>query len=71
MSAANDHEAMMAVEQAEAVVPPATKRALLDRTALPWWSLLIPVLGLIAILMDLAKAGGTGAVLAAVVMIVD
>ena len=69
MSAANDHDAMMAVEHSEAVVPPATKRALLDRTALPWWSLLIPMLGLIAILIDLAKAGGTGAVLAAVVMI--
>ncbi|KQM67106.1 ionic transporter y4hA [Sphingomonas sp. Leaf16] len=48
---------------------PATKRALLDRTALPWWSLIVPLLGVVAILLNLAKASGVGAGLAAAVMI--
>ncbi|KZE15412.1 ionic transporter y4hA [Sphingomonas hankookensis] len=51
------------------MVSPATKRALLDRTALPWWSTVIPVLGLVAILLNLAKVGGIGAGLAAAIMI--
>ena len=69
MSAASDHEAMMAAERGETLVTPATKRALLDRTALPWWSLIIPALGLVAIVLNLAKTGGIGAGVAAAVMI--
>jgi len=69
MSTAQDHEAMMAAEHGETVVSPATKRALLDRTALPWWSTIIPLLGLVAIALNLAKVGGIGAGLAAAVMI--
>lgn len=69
MSAAQDHEAMLAAEHSETVVSAATKRALLDRTALPWWSTVIPLLGLVAIVLNLAKVGGVGAGLAAAVMI--
>ncbi|MDJ0276575.1 ionic transporter y4hA [Sphingomonas sp. 2R-10] len=69
MAAASDQEAIRAAEAGETVVTPAVKRALLDRTALPWWSLVIPLLGGIAVLLNLAKASGVGAGLAGAIMI--
>lgn len=69
MTTASDHEATMAAERGETVVPPAAKRALLDRTALPLWSIVTPLLGLIAILLNLAKTSGVGVGVAAAIMI--
>ncbi|KQN04137.1 ionic transporter y4hA [Sphingomonas sp. Leaf407] len=50
------------------VVTPATKRALRDRAALPLWSLIIPALGPVAILLNLAKTSGIGVLVAAIIM---
>jgi Ca2+:H+ antiporter len=43
--------------------------ALIDRTALPAWSLAMPVVGALAVLMSLAKIGGIGVIIAAIVLI--
>jgi Ca2+:H+ antiporter len=46
-----------------------SKRALLHRLALPWWTILFPVLGVVAILLSLAKFGGIGTGAAIVILI--
>jgi len=68
MANATDREATIAAEHGEALVTPGVKRGLRDRAALPLWSLVLPVLGLVAILLDLAKTGGVGTVAAAAIM---
>lgn len=49
--------------------PQSVKRALLDKSALPLWSIVLPVAGLLALAANLAKAGGFGAAVAALIMI--
>lgn len=56
--------------EAEEVAPPAAaKRAILDKSVLPLWSLAFPVLGLLAIALGLAKLGPIGLAAAVVVLI--
>ncbi|SFP74051.1 calcium:proton antiporter [Sphingomonas rubra] len=53
----------------ETIPPPSTKRALLRRLALPWWTIAFPLAGVAAILLSLAKVGGIGTIVAIVVLI--
>lgn len=48
---------------------PAAKRALLHKLALPWWTILFPALGLVAIAISLYSFGTAGTVLATAVLI--
>ena len=48
---------------------PAAKRALLHKLALPWWTILFPALGLIAIAISLYAFGTLGTILATAVLI--
>jgi len=48
---------------------PGAKRALLKRLNLPWWTVLFPVLGALAVLFSLAKAGPIGIGVAALVLV--
>ncbi|WP_298090326.1 ionic transporter y4hA [uncultured Sphingomonas sp.] len=52
----------------ERIVPPASKRALLHRMTMPWWTLLFPLLGVGAVLMSLYKMGTPGLIAAAVIL---
>lgn len=58
-----------ALETNEVVPPPATKRALLDKGVLPLWSLIFPVVGLLAIALGLAKMGTVGIAVAVIILI--
>jgi Ca2+:H+ antiporter len=53
----------------ETIPPPSTRRALLHRLALPWWTIAFPLAGVLAILLSLAKVGGLGTTVAIVVLI--
>ena len=48
---------------------PAAKRALLNRLMLPWWTILFPIAGVIAVLLSLAKNGAIGVGLSGVILI--
>ncbi|URW76262.1 ionic transporter y4hA [Sphingomonas donggukensis] len=52
----------------DAIPPQATKRGLLRRSGLPLWSLLFPLLGLLAVAVSLAKMGVVGTIVAAIVL---
>jgi Ca2+:H+ antiporter len=56
-------------DQVDAIVPPATQRALLARLALPWWTMLFPFLAMIAVAMSLYAAGTAGTIGASIVLI--
>ncbi|SOB87217.1 Ca2+:H+ antiporter [Sphingomonas guangdongensis] len=60
---------MTGATDAAAMPPPSTKRALLQRTGLPLWSLGFPLLGLLAVGIGLAKLATAGIVAAAVILI--
>ncbi|WP_085809439.1 calcium:proton antiporter [Sphingomonas sp. TZW2008] len=53
----------------DAIVPPATQRALLKRLALPWWTILFPFLAAVAVLVSLYTMGTVGTIGASVVLI--
>ena len=53
----------------EVIVPQGAKRALLHRLTLPWWTLLFPMLGVVAIVTSLAKLGTVGTLVAIVILI--
>lgn len=53
----------------EMTVPAGAKRAILDKAALPYWSLAFPLLGLVAVFLALAKMGTVGIVVAIVILI--
>ena len=53
----------------ETIPPQAAKRALLQRLALPWWTIAFPVAGVFAILLSLAKMDGAGTIAAVVILI--
>ncbi|MET4896465.1 ionic transporter y4hA [Sphingomonadaceae bacterium jetA1] len=53
----------------DAIVTAGEKRALLQRLVLPWWTLVFPLLGLLAIATSLYKMGTVGTVAAAVILI--
>ncbi|MBB4085737.1 MULTISPECIES: ionic transporter y4hA [Sphingomonas] len=52
----------------ERIVPPASKRALLQRLTMPWWTLIFPLLGVGAVLISLYKMGTPGLIAAAVIL---
>ncbi|WP_413061147.1 calcium:proton antiporter [Sphingomonas carotinifaciens] len=52
----------------ERIVPPASKRALLQRLTMPWWTLIFPLLGVGAVLISLYKIGTPGLIAAAVIL---
>lgn len=54
---------------AEAIVPPAEKRRILDRAMLPFWSLALPALGLLALAGNLAKLGTPGVLAASAILV--
>ena len=51
------------------IVPQGAKRALLERLVLPWWTLLFPVLGLVAVLASLYTYGPIGTGISAFILI--
>lgn len=56
-------------DNVDAIVPPASKRALLGRLGLPAYTLAFPLLGAIAVLLSLYKMGTIGTVAASVILI--
>ncbi len=52
----------------ERIVPPASKRALLQRLTMPWWTLIFPLLGVGAVLISLYKMGTPGLIAAALIL---
>ena len=56
-------------DKVDAIVSPASKRALLQRLELPVYSLLFPILGLLAVALSLYKMGTIGTVLASAILI--
>ena len=50
-------------------VPQGAKRAILDKSALPLWSLVFPVLGIVAVAVGLAKLGTVGIGIAVAILI--
>lgn len=54
--------------EGQPTVAPAVARKLLDKNILPLWSLALPVLGVLAIIISLGKLGGVGVALAAVIL---
>lgn len=54
---------------ADAIVPQSSKRALLRRLVLPWWTILFPALAIVAVLGSLYKMGTFGTVAASLVLI--
>ncbi|MEH3047934.1 calcium:proton antiporter [Sphingomonas adhaesiva] len=53
----------------ETLPPPATRRALLHRLSLPLWTLLLPVLGVLAVLTSIYAIGSLGTILASAILI--
>ncbi len=53
----------------EETVPAGAKRAILDKSALPYWSLAFPFLGLATVALSLAKIGTFGIIAASVILI--
>lgn len=53
----------------EELPPTGAKRALLDKSTLPVWSLVFPLLGVLAVLTGLAKLGAVGVIIAIVILI--
>ena len=56
------------MSEPDAIVTPGQKRALLQRLLMPWWTLVFPVLGLLAIAISLYKMGTVGVVVAAIIL---
>ncbi len=56
-------------DNVDGMVPPASRRVLLDRLELTWWTLLFPLLSLAAVAAGLAKMGTFGTVVASAVLI--
>ena len=60
----------MTMTTQDAILPSqAAKRSLLRRIALPWWTLLLPLLGVVVVLASVAKMGGVGFAVATAVLI--
>ena len=57
------------MSEPDAIVTAGQKRALLQRLLMPWWTLVFPLLGLLAIAVSLYKMGTVGVVIAAVILI--
>ncbi|MBZ6380507.1 hypothetical protein [Sphingomonas sanguinis] len=57
------------MSEPDAIVTAGQKRALLQRLLMPWWTLVFPLLGLLAIAVSLYKMGTVGVVVAAVILI--
>lgn len=53
----------------EETVPAGAKRAILDKSALPYWSLVFPFLGLATVALSLAKIGTFGIIAASIILI--
>ncbi|KQT32743.1 ionic transporter y4hA [Sphingomonas sp. Leaf412] len=56
-------------DQTDKLPTPAAKRALLQKIALPWWTLLFPALGLLAVVLSLYAYGTVGTILSTAVLI--
>ena len=58
------------MSETTATIPsPAAKRTLLQRVGLPWWTLVVPVLGLVAIMTSLYARGTIGTIAACAILI--
>ncbi|MEJ8629069.1 hypothetical protein P0F65_02785 [Sphingomonas sp. I4] len=57
------------MSEPDAIVTAGQKRALLQRLLMPWWTVVFPALGLIAIAVSLYKMGTAGVIVAAVILI--
>ncbi len=53
----------------ETLPPPATRRGLLQRLSLPLWTVVLPVLGALAVLTSVYRLGAAGTVIASVILI--
>ncbi|GGB28753.1 ionic transporter y4hA [Sphingomonas metalli] len=62
-------DATRPAEHDDAIVPPDTKRALLRRPVLPWWTMLFPAAGIVAVVTSLYALNTIGMVAAIVVLI--
>lgn len=58
-------------DRADAIVPPASKRALLRRMTLSWWTVAFPLLGIIAVLTSLYAMGTLGVLAASLILIIS
>jgi Ca2+:H+ antiporter len=56
------------MSEPDAIVTAGQKRALLQRLLMPWWTLVFPLLGLLAIAVSLYKTGTVGVVVAAFIL---
>ncbi|GAA3248843.1 hypothetical protein GCM10020258_02460 [Sphingomonas yabuuchiae] len=56
------------MSEPDAIVTAGQKRALLQRLLMPWWTLVFPILGLLAIAVSLYKMGTVGVVVAAIIL---
>ena len=56
------------MSEPDAIVTAGQKRALLQRLLMPWWTLVFPLLGLLAIAVSLYKMGTIGVVVAAFIL---
>lgn len=57
------------MSETDAIVTAGQKRALLQRLLMPWWTLVFPLLGLLAIAISLYKMGAAGTIAAAFILI--
>src|SRR5436305_382254 len=62
-------EARRGMSETDAIVTAGQKRALLQRLLMPWWTLVFPLLGLLAIAISLYKMGAAGTIAAAFILI--
>lgn len=56
------------MSEPDAIVTAGQKRALLKRLLMPWWTLVFPLLGLLAIAVSLYKMGAAGTVAASIIL---
>ncbi|WP_294238515.1 ionic transporter y4hA [uncultured Sphingomonas sp.] len=56
------------MSEPDAIVTTGQKRPLLQRLLMPWWTLVFPILGLIAIAVSLYRMGTVGVVAAAIIL---
>lgn len=56
------------MSEPDAIVTAGQKRALLKRLLMPWWTLVFPLLGLLAIAVSLYKMGTVGTVAASIIL---
>ena len=57
------------MSETDSIVTAGQKRALLQRLLMPWWTLVFPLLGLLAIAISLYKMGAAGTIAAAFILI--